>query len=143
MTKKKSCQNVRVARALSVVERELYGWVDEEIFTQPSVIEADALPELRREMRLTADWRPRGIMLSYLPVWAFDYLLLNSRGRFFSVSRGGYPASSKWVGFPSYLRAGVLAFWVPSLVACVSVYLSTPCSSSWKRIHVFPCLSGS
>ncbi|MED6213244.1 hypothetical protein PIB30_091285 [Stylosanthes scabra] len=40
---------------LEAVERELYGWVDEEIFTQPSVIEADALPELRREMRLTAD----------------------------------------------------------------------------------------
>ncbi|MED6142668.1 hypothetical protein PIB30_116046, partial [Stylosanthes scabra] len=55
MAKKKSCQNVRVPRVLSVIERELYGWVDEEIFTQPSVIEADALPELRREMRLTAD----------------------------------------------------------------------------------------
>ncbi|MED6188210.1 hypothetical protein PIB30_083955 [Stylosanthes scabra] len=34
------------------LERELYGWVDEEIFTQPSVVEADAFPELRREMRL-------------------------------------------------------------------------------------------
>ncbi|MED6187798.1 hypothetical protein PIB30_079910 [Stylosanthes scabra] len=55
MAKKKSCQNVRVPRVLSVIERELYGWVDEEIFTKPSVIEADALPELRREMRLTAD----------------------------------------------------------------------------------------
>ncbi|MED6147749.1 hypothetical protein PIB30_046617 [Stylosanthes scabra] len=55
MAKKKSCQNVRVPWVLSVVERELYGWVDEEIFTQPSVIEADAFPELRHEMRLTAD----------------------------------------------------------------------------------------
>ncbi|MED6221610.1 hypothetical protein PIB30_056474 [Stylosanthes scabra] len=52
---KKSCQNVRVPRVLSVIERELYGWVDEEIFTQPSVIEVDALPELRHEMRLTAN----------------------------------------------------------------------------------------
>ncbi|MED6164739.1 hypothetical protein PIB30_093063 [Stylosanthes scabra] len=60
MAKKKSCQNVRVPRMLSVVERELYGWVDEEIFTQPSVIEADMLPELRREMRLTADWEAEG-----------------------------------------------------------------------------------
>ncbi|MED6161135.1 hypothetical protein PIB30_057883, partial [Stylosanthes scabra] len=60
MAKKKSCQNVRVPRVLSVIERELYGWVDEEIFTQPSVIEADALLELRREMRLTADGAAEG-----------------------------------------------------------------------------------
>ncbi|MED6114493.1 hypothetical protein PIB30_080761 [Stylosanthes scabra] len=60
MAKKKSCQNVRVPRVLSVVKRELYGWVDEEIFTQPSVIEADALPELHREMRLTADRAAEG-----------------------------------------------------------------------------------
>ncbi|MED6133372.1 hypothetical protein PIB30_027669 [Stylosanthes scabra] len=40
--------------------RELYGWVDEEIFTQPSVVEADALPELRREMRLTVDQAAEG-----------------------------------------------------------------------------------
>ncbi|MED6112009.1 hypothetical protein PIB30_057721 [Stylosanthes scabra] len=55
MAKKKSCQNVRVPRVPFVAERELYGWVDEEIFTQPSVVEADALPELHREMRLTVD----------------------------------------------------------------------------------------
>ncbi|MED6149674.1 hypothetical protein PIB30_064750, partial [Stylosanthes scabra] len=60
MAKKKSCQNVRVLRVLSVIERELYGWVDEEIFTQPSVIEADALPELCREMRLTANGAAEG-----------------------------------------------------------------------------------
>ncbi|MED6188231.1 hypothetical protein PIB30_084082 [Stylosanthes scabra] len=55
MVKKKSCQNHRVPRVLSVAERELYGWVDGEILTQPSVVEADMLPELRREMRLTVD----------------------------------------------------------------------------------------
>ncbi|MED6134494.1 hypothetical protein PIB30_037544 [Stylosanthes scabra] len=60
MTKKKFCQNVRVPRVLSVAKRELYGWVDKEIFTQPSVVEADALPELRREMRLTADRAAKG-----------------------------------------------------------------------------------
>ncbi|MED6164360.1 hypothetical protein PIB30_089153 [Stylosanthes scabra] len=38
MAKKKSCQNVRVPRVLSMIERELYGWVDEEIFTQPSFL---------------------------------------------------------------------------------------------------------
>ncbi|MED6139519.1 hypothetical protein PIB30_084599 [Stylosanthes scabra] len=57
---KKSCQNIRVPRVLSVAERELYDWVDEEIFTQPSVIEVDALPELLYEMRLTADREAEG-----------------------------------------------------------------------------------
>ncbi|MED6114177.1 hypothetical protein PIB30_077731 [Stylosanthes scabra] len=60
MAKKKSYQNVRVLRVLSVADRELYGWVDEEIFTQPSVVEADMLPELRREMRLTVDRAAEG-----------------------------------------------------------------------------------
>ncbi|MED6124996.1 hypothetical protein PIB30_064312 [Stylosanthes scabra] len=60
MAKKKSYQNVRVPRVLSVAERELYGWVDEEIFTQPSVVEADMHPELRREMRLTVDRAAEG-----------------------------------------------------------------------------------
>ncbi|MED6125004.1 hypothetical protein PIB30_064388 [Stylosanthes scabra] len=64
MTKKKSCQNVRVPRVLSAAESDLYGWVDEEVFSQPSVVVADTLPELRHEMRLTA--RPierlRGIL---------------------------------------------------------------------------------
>ncbi|MED6139477.1 hypothetical protein PIB30_084235 [Stylosanthes scabra] len=77
MAKKKSCQNVRVPRVLSVAERELYGWVDEEIFTQPSVVEADALPELRHEMRLTADRAAEGDYVleaasssDRLPFWA-------------------------------------------------------------------------
>ncbi|MED6186438.1 hypothetical protein PIB30_066711 [Stylosanthes scabra] len=47
MAKKKSCQNIRVPRVLSEAERDLYGWVDEEIFTHPSVVEADMLLELR------------------------------------------------------------------------------------------------
>ncbi|MED6201252.1 hypothetical protein PIB30_093033 [Stylosanthes scabra] len=55
MAKKKSCQNVRNPRVLSPVERELYGWVDAEVFTQSSVLAAEHLPELRREMRLTQD----------------------------------------------------------------------------------------
>ncbi|MED6209695.1 hypothetical protein PIB30_057218 [Stylosanthes scabra] len=60
MAKNKSCQNVHVPRVLFVAARELYGWVDEEIFTQPSVVEADVLPELRSEMRLTADRAAEG-----------------------------------------------------------------------------------
>ncbi|MED6152629.1 hypothetical protein PIB30_093805 [Stylosanthes scabra] len=60
MAKKKSCQNIRVSRVLSEDERDLYGWVDEEIFIQPSVVEADMLPELRCEMRLTVDRAAEG-----------------------------------------------------------------------------------
>ncbi|MED6133749.1 hypothetical protein PIB30_031067 [Stylosanthes scabra] len=52
MGKKKSCQNVRVPRPLNAIERGLYGWVEETIFTQPSVLE-DSLLELRRRMSLT------------------------------------------------------------------------------------------
>ncbi|MED6173688.1 hypothetical protein PIB30_061939 [Stylosanthes scabra] len=55
MAKKKSCQNVRNPRVLSPAERELYGWVDAEVFTQSSVLASEHLAELRREMRLTQD----------------------------------------------------------------------------------------
>ncbi|MED6176735.1 hypothetical protein PIB30_091025 [Stylosanthes scabra] len=55
MAKKKSCQNVRNPRMLSPAERELYGWVDAEVFTQFSVLASEHLPELRREMKLAQD----------------------------------------------------------------------------------------
>ncbi|MED6222340.1 hypothetical protein PIB30_063396 [Stylosanthes scabra] len=55
MAKKKSCQNVRNPRVLSPVEKELYDWVDAEVFTQSSVLASEHLPELCREMRLTQD----------------------------------------------------------------------------------------
>ncbi|MED6153634.1 hypothetical protein PIB30_104047 [Stylosanthes scabra] len=98
MAKKKSCQNIRLPRVLSVVERELYGWVDGEIFTQPSVVEADTLPKLRREMRLTVDRAAKGDYVleaagpsDQLPFRALEdrthYLLLE--GGFVSVPSGG------------------------------------------------------
>ncbi|MED6213013.1 hypothetical protein PIB30_089167, partial [Stylosanthes scabra] len=100
MMKKKSCQNVRVPRVLSVAERELYGWVDEEIFTQPSVVEADALPELRREMRLTVDRAAEG-----------DYLLEAAS----PSDRLPFPAQENrahylWVYTKLFTRLGV---WLP------------------------------
>ncbi|MED6221530.1 hypothetical protein PIB30_055676 [Stylosanthes scabra] len=55
MAKKKSYQNVRNPRVLSPVERELYGWVDAEVFTQSSVLTSEHLSDLRREMRLAQD----------------------------------------------------------------------------------------
>ncbi|MED6113333.1 hypothetical protein PIB30_069811 [Stylosanthes scabra] len=55
IAKKKSCQNVRNPHVFSPVERELYGWVDAEVFTQSSVLASEHLRKLRREMRLTQD----------------------------------------------------------------------------------------
>ncbi|MED6135849.1 hypothetical protein PIB30_050510 [Stylosanthes scabra] len=57
-------RNIALTREIELLwaklPRELYGWVDDEIFTQPSVVEADMLPELRREMRLTVDRAAEG-----------------------------------------------------------------------------------
>ncbi|MED6123872.1 hypothetical protein PIB30_053614 [Stylosanthes scabra] len=58
--KKKSCQNVKVPRPLNAVEQKLYGWVEEAIFTQPSVVLGDSLPELRHTMILTEDAAAEG-----------------------------------------------------------------------------------
>ncbi|MED6149656.1 hypothetical protein PIB30_064669 [Stylosanthes scabra] len=60
MGKKKSCQNVKVPRPLNAAERKLYGWVEEAIFTQPSVVLGNSLPELRRNMRLTEEATAEG-----------------------------------------------------------------------------------
>ncbi|MED6123885.1 hypothetical protein PIB30_053867 [Stylosanthes scabra] len=79
MAKKKFCQNVRNPRVLSPVERELYGWVDAEVFTQSSVLASEHLLELRREMRLTQDLASeRDFVLEAvgpsdrLPFWALE-----------------------------------------------------------------------
>ncbi|MED6142262.1 hypothetical protein PIB30_111972, partial [Stylosanthes scabra] len=60
MAKKKSCQNVRNPRVLSPAERELYGWVDAEVFTQSSVLAPEDLPEFRREVGLARDLASEG-----------------------------------------------------------------------------------
>ncbi|MED6226920.1 hypothetical protein PIB30_108552, partial [Stylosanthes scabra] len=60
MVKKKSCQNVRNPRVLSPAERELYGWVDAEVFTQSSVLAPEDLPEFRREVGLARDLASEG-----------------------------------------------------------------------------------
>ncbi|MED6107385.1 hypothetical protein PIB30_013498 [Stylosanthes scabra] len=59
MRKKKSCQEVKVPRPLDAAETRLYGWVEEAVLTQPSVVESDALPEFRRNYPLMEDlgWR--------------------------------------------------------------------------------------
>ncbi|MED6107795.1 hypothetical protein PIB30_017497 [Stylosanthes scabra] len=53
--KKKSCQEVKVPRPLDAAETRLYGWVEEAVLTQPSVVESDSLPEFRRNFPLMED----------------------------------------------------------------------------------------
>ncbi|MED6181517.1 hypothetical protein PIB30_019945 [Stylosanthes scabra] len=53
MGKKKSCQEVKVPRPLDAAR--LYGWVEEAVLTQPSVVESDSLPEFRRNFPLMED----------------------------------------------------------------------------------------
>ncbi|MED6157201.1 hypothetical protein PIB30_021194 [Stylosanthes scabra] len=49
------CQDVRVPRPLNEVESRIYGWVEEAVLTQPSVIQSDSLPEFRRNFSLMED----------------------------------------------------------------------------------------
>ncbi|MED6206435.1 hypothetical protein PIB30_026645 [Stylosanthes scabra] len=55
MGKKKSCQEVKVPRPLYAGETRLYGWVEEAVLTQPSVVESDSMPEFRRNFPLMED----------------------------------------------------------------------------------------
>ncbi|MED6184014.1 hypothetical protein PIB30_043276 [Stylosanthes scabra] len=55
MGKKKSCQEVKVPRLLDAAETRLYGWVEEAVLTQPSVVESDSLPKFRRNFPLMED----------------------------------------------------------------------------------------
>ncbi|MED6161273.1 hypothetical protein PIB30_059244 [Stylosanthes scabra] len=55
MGKKKACQDARVLRPLNAVETRLYGWVEEAVLTQPSLVGGDSLPEFRRNYPLMED----------------------------------------------------------------------------------------
>ncbi|MED6185162.1 hypothetical protein PIB30_054403 [Stylosanthes scabra] len=55
MGKKRSCQDVKVPHPLNEAETHLYGWVEEAMLTQPSVMESDSLPEFRRNFPLMED----------------------------------------------------------------------------------------
>ncbi|MED6216062.1 hypothetical protein PIB30_004092 [Stylosanthes scabra] len=43
-----------------VAETRLYGWVEEAVLTQPSVVESNSLPEFRRNFPLMEDLRAEG-----------------------------------------------------------------------------------
>ncbi|MED6198474.1 hypothetical protein PIB30_066631 [Stylosanthes scabra] len=60
MAKKKSCENICRPQVVSEAEGALYGWVDEEIFSQPFVITANMLPELCQGMSLTESGASEG-----------------------------------------------------------------------------------
>ncbi|MED6151524.1 hypothetical protein PIB30_083374, partial [Stylosanthes scabra] len=63
MGKKKSCQDVKVPRPLNAVEQGLYCWVEEAVFTQPSVVLEEDLSEFRQNVRLTEDVASEGDFL--------------------------------------------------------------------------------
>ncbi|MED6163910.1 hypothetical protein PIB30_084670 [Stylosanthes scabra] len=60
MGKKKACQDVRVPRPLDTVETRLYGWVEEAVLTQPSLVGSDSLPEFHRNYPLMEDLGAEG-----------------------------------------------------------------------------------
>ncbi|MED6126001.1 hypothetical protein PIB30_074095 [Stylosanthes scabra] len=55
MGKKRSCQDVKVSRPLNAANKRLYGWVEEAMLAQPSVVESDTLPEFRHNFQLMGD----------------------------------------------------------------------------------------
>ncbi|MED6109754.1 hypothetical protein PIB30_036507 [Stylosanthes scabra] len=55
MGKKKACQEMKVPHPLDAVETRFYGWVEEAVLTQPSVVESDSLLEFRRNFPLMED----------------------------------------------------------------------------------------
>ncbi|MED6197856.1 hypothetical protein PIB30_060718 [Stylosanthes scabra] len=55
MGKKKSCQELKVPRPLDAAKARLYGWVEEAVLTQPSVVESDSLLEFRHNFPLMED----------------------------------------------------------------------------------------
>ncbi|MED6119933.1 hypothetical protein PIB30_016312 [Stylosanthes scabra] len=55
MGKKRSCQDMKVPRPLNAAETRLYGWVEEAVLAQPSVVERDSQPVFRRNFQLMED----------------------------------------------------------------------------------------
>ncbi|MED6159416.1 hypothetical protein PIB30_042191, partial [Stylosanthes scabra] len=51
---------IRITRPLDAAETRLYGWVEEAVLTQPSVVESDSLPEFRRNFPLMEDSGAKG-----------------------------------------------------------------------------------
>ncbi|MED6139867.1 hypothetical protein PIB30_087962 [Stylosanthes scabra] len=122
MGKKMSYQDVREPQPLNEAEIQLYGWVEEEVFTQPSAVLEDSLFELRHNIR----WMGES---------GGDYVLevagssnrvpfrAEREGCANSLSSGCQPATSEWIGFFVSFRADLLAFWVLSNFPTLLVYL--------------------
>ncbi|MED6170146.1 hypothetical protein PIB30_028126 [Stylosanthes scabra] len=126
MRKKKSCQNVKVPRPLNAVEQGLYGWVEETIFTQPSVRE-DSLPELRRSMSLTEDAAAEG---------NFVLETAGPSDRLPFQANEGDP-HFLWVYQELFTRLGVrLPF------TDFQKEVMTRCRVAWLRLYLFPSTPG-
>ncbi|MED6115038.1 hypothetical protein PIB30_086329 [Stylosanthes scabra] len=96
MGKKKACQDVRVPRPLNVKETRLYGWVEEAVLTQPSLVGSDSLPEFRRNYPLMGD---SGMEEDYVLEAAgpSDRVPFRSAGRDDLLSRRHQPVASELI----------------------------------------------
>ncbi|MED6119662.1 hypothetical protein PIB30_013538 [Stylosanthes scabra] len=118
MGKKKSCQELKVPRPLNAAESRLYGWIDEAVLTQPSVVESDSLPEFRRNFPLMEDSGAEGdyVLEAAGPSDRVPFragvvqsskgaapLLRLPEGRDDSVSHCRQSTPSEWVGLHSRL----------------------------------------
>ncbi|MED6186869.1 hypothetical protein PIB30_070792 [Stylosanthes scabra] len=123
MGKKKACQNVKVPRPLNAVEQRLYGWVEESIFTQPSVLE-DSFPELRRRMSLTEDAAAEGdfVLEAAGPSDRLPFQASEERSDD-AVPGGGEPAPFKWLGSPADLRTGLPSFQIQAYWPFIYIYI--------------------
>ncbi|MED6205423.1 hypothetical protein PIB30_017455 [Stylosanthes scabra] len=98
MGTKKSCQNVKVPRPLNAVEQRLYGWVEEAVFTQPSVVLADDLPEHETDRGCEWGWSPliMGVPRVIYALGGSFAVYGFPTGSDDALLRGGEPASSEW-----------------------------------------------
>ncbi|MED6145126.1 hypothetical protein PIB30_022124 [Stylosanthes scabra] len=126
MGKKRSCQDVKVPRPLNEVENRLYGWVEEAVLAQPSVIQSDSLPEFRRNVSLMEDSGMEGDYVleaagpsDRVPFRAdegsphFFYISFQTRqGRKMFDSYEDSIQEFKWHYFKVLLAPGRRAFWL-------------------------------
>ncbi|MED6212330.1 hypothetical protein PIB30_082262 [Stylosanthes scabra] len=137
MVKKKSCQNVCCPRVLSVPERELYGWVDEEVFSQSSVVTSDMLLELLHEIRITEGGVSKEdyVIEAAGPSNRLPFQAAEDRTHFLWVYTKLFTHLCVQLPFTDFQKD------LPPVLACFPLYLPAARSSPRKRVHVFPCSS--
>ncbi|MED6113932.1 hypothetical protein PIB30_075431 [Stylosanthes scabra] len=140
MAKKESYQNIRHPRVRSVAKRELYGWVDEEVFTQSFMVTSDMLPELRREIRLTEDVASEEDYVLEVagPFDRLPFQAAKDRTHFLWVYTELFTRLGIQLPFTDFQREVMTR----CRVAASQLHLNDAHSSARKWVHVFPCPLG-